>query len=210
MKKLVVALIAIATLALVSTAQASITNAWWDADGDGVLECSTTSWDPITSTLWMEGAHCYDTAGHMEGLIQTDTPLDPTLTLSGSVQNQTSFAWIGYQIKIRMSVPWNWTTPGPTIENPPLYDWFITSQAGPWHIGGGIYEGIFDYSSGTPVGVGETLNWLYSIDFSGGLNIQFTQEMIPWSTQIPEPGSLALVGLGGLMLVHRLRRNRRA
>ncbi len=49
----------------------------------------------------------------MVGTIDTDTALDPTLTLSSAVNNDTAFAWIEYQVIVYMSVPSTFTTPAP-------------------------------------------------------------------------------------------------
>jgi hypothetical protein len=218
MKKLVVLLTAVAAFAFCSTSQATITNAVWGDDGDGIIQCEDWTWNNSPATLWMYGDHHQigeNTVGHMEGTIQTDSELDPVLTLGGSIVNDTSGAWWGYQIKVAMSVPFTFVSPGPNVNNPPTYnDWFVSSVWGPWHMGTGpytgMYLGILDFSMGTPIGIGDTMTFEYSINFSGGLMFSFTQEMTPWFTNIPEPSALALAGMGGLMLVLRLRRNRRA
>jgi hypothetical protein len=49
----------------------------------------------------------------MKAIIDTDTPLDPNLTLSSSVNNDTGFAWNGYQVNVVMSVPFSFTAPAP-------------------------------------------------------------------------------------------------
>ena len=45
------------------------------------------------------------TPGHMVGTVVLDSPEDPTLTLSGTIDNQTASAWYGYQINVIMSIP---------------------------------------------------------------------------------------------------------
>ena len=57
---------------------------------------------------------------------------------------------------------------------------------------------------------GDSLDFLYSINFTGTWGFDFTQEMIPWATDIPEPSTAVLAGFGALVLALRLRRNRRA
>ena len=105
MKKLALLLTAIGTLALCSTTYASITSADWMDDRDGVLVC--TNWSYSSDQLSMQGLQ-YDvpgqgTTGHMLGNIYTDTPVDPTITLASSVENDTGGAWLAYQINIAMN-----------------------------------------------------------------------------------------------------------
>jgi hypothetical protein len=213
MKRLVCLLTAIAAIALCSTSNASITNATWAADRDGVIVCNTWGFDLGQSSLWMYGdqyAVAGNSTGHMLGTIETDSALDPTLTLSGTLGNNTGGNWVGYQINVIMGTSFSFVPPGPTVGNPPTGDWFVASVvaptfqvSGPW---AGFYEGTLFFSGGTPIGIGADMDFLYSINFSDFTSFSFTQEMIPNIVAVPEPSALVLAGMGGLMLALRLRR----
>jgi len=113
--------------------------------------------------------------------------------------------WLGYQVNVIMSVPFSFAAPGPTVSNPPTDDWFVAGVVTPTLQGSGPYAGDYEgtlyFNSGTPVGIGGELDYLYSISFSGSTSYSFTQEAFAYETMVPEPGALALVGMGGLMLV---------
>lgn len=147
----------------------------------------------------------------MLGWVETTDPLDPTLTLSSAVENDTGQAWIGYQVNVIMSVPFTFTTPGPTVNNPSVDDWFLASTVAPTlQVSGpyaGEYEGTYNFSAGTPVGIGDELDYLYSIHFSGAMSYTFTEEITPMMAPVPEPGTIALLTIGGLGFAMRLRRN---
>ena len=151
------------------------------------------------------------TGTQYSGPAQTDTTLDPTLFLGSSVDNDTGGAWIGYQVNVIMSVPFTFVgTPG---VSDPTSTWYLanTPMVGP---GSGLYpptdyEGTIYYSGGTPLGVGAELDFNYAIHFVGSTDYAFTQEMIPVFSEVPEPGTLALAGMGGLVLALRLRRSSR-
>ena len=149
----------------------------------------------------------------MKAIIDTDTPLDPNLTLSSSVNNDTGFAWNGYQVNVVMSAPFLFTAPAPNAQNPSVNDWFLAAivppthqVSGPW---AGFYEGTLDFSAGTPVGIGGELDFQYTISFGSSTHYILTQEMIPSAVTIPEPSTIVLLAIGGLGLVMRLRRSSR-
>jgi hypothetical protein len=80
--------------------------------------------------LGVYGAQKAGEAG-MKAIIDTDTIADPTLTLSSSVNNDTGFAWNGYQVNVVMSVPFAFTAPAPNVHNPPINDWFLAAVVPP-------------------------------------------------------------------------------
>ena len=202
-------LTAVATFTWCSISNASIINATWNSDNYANLNC-TYLYPFQNDTLDMDGI-LYGPFGRMVGTVTTDTIEDPTLTLDSAVQNDSGGMWIGYQVNVIMSVAFTFTTPGPTVGNPPNNDWFIASTVNPTlQVSGpyaGMYEGTLNYSGGTPIGIGDELDYLYSIHFSGFTSYSFTQEIIAQVAAVPEPGTLALMGMGGLMLALRLRRN---
>ena len=70
-------------------------------------------------------------------------------------------------------------------------------------------EGTLYFSAGTPVNIGDELDFLHSIHFASSTHYAFTQEMIPLATAVPEPSTLGLIEVGALGLTLRQRRNLR-
>jgi hypothetical protein len=197
----------LAFLGYCATSRATITDSWWHDDGDGAIVCS--SWTFNNSTLTMSGDQYWE-PGHMLGWVDTDTATDPTLTLASGIDNDTAFAWIGYQVNVIMPNTFSFVGT-PSVQNFPLSDWSVTSVAAPTlqvsGIYAGDYEGTMDFAAGTPVGIGGELDFSYAIHFTGATEYSFTQEMIP--TEVPEPNELGLASgllFGGFELVKRLRK----
>jgi hypothetical protein len=211
MKKQIVLLAAVATLACCSISQASVTNAVWNTQNPSTLTC-TYIYPFGGNGLDMDAVQ--HATGLMVAEIFTDTIADPTLTLSSVVNNDTGFAWNGYQVNVVMSVPFSFTAPAPNAQNPPVNDWFLAAVVPPTLQGGaspwaGYYEGTLDFSAGTPVGVGGVLDFQYTISFGSSTHYILTQEMIPSMVTIPEPSTIALLAIGGLGFALRLRRSSR-
>ncbi|HTS17104.1 MAG TPA: hypothetical protein VMP11_05990 [Verrucomicrobiae bacterium] len=185
-----------AALLLSSTARASVTGAsWWD-DWDGALVCSGTNWNAATGVLSMSGNQ-YWGPGHMVGTIDTSGPEDPMITLASGIENDTNFTWTSYIVNVYMSstftltnaavtLPIDWTIAGTVEPSSPLV-------SGPY---AGDYEASLTLAAGTPVAVGDELDFQYQLKFSGSSHFAFTQEVIP----VPEPGAIEFATLGGLML----------
>jgi hypothetical protein len=211
MKKLITPFIVMAGLACGSIANASITGASWNSDGDADLVC-TYLYPFYNDTLTMDGIQ-YGPVAHMLGTVTTDTVLDPTLFLGSEVDNDTSLIWTDYHVNVVMAVPFTFVGT-PTVSNPSANDWFVSSVSAPaFQVSGpyaGLYEGTINFLGGTQIGIGGTLDFFYGINFSSSLDYAFTQEMIPSGYAVPEPGTLAFAAVGGLMLALRLRRNARA
>ena len=211
MKKQIALLVVVATLACCSISHASITGATWENLNYNALNCTSNAF--ASDTLGMYGVQ-KGGAASMKAIIDTDTIADPNLTLSSSVNNDTGFAWNGYQVNVVMSVPFAFTAPAPNVQNPPTGDWFLAGVVPPTLQGGaspwsGYYEGTLDFSAGTPVGIGEELDFQYTVTFGSSTHYIITQEMIPSMVTIPEPSTIALLAIGGLGLVMRLRRSSR-
>jgi hypothetical protein len=194
----------LAGIACCSITHAGITGASWNSGGSAI-QC-TYLYPFANNTLDMDGIQ-HAAPALMNGTIDTDTPADPTLTLSSAVNNDTAFAWVGYQVNVYMTVPFTFTTPGPSVNNPLPNDWFVSGVVAP-AFNGSQYEGTLYFSAGTPVGINGELDFLYSIHFGSSTHYEFSQEMIPSSVPVPEPSSLAFLAIGGLTLV--LRRKLRA
>jgi PEP-CTERM motif len=211
MKRLACLLTASAALSLCSTTYADITSAWWHDDGDGAIVC--TDWTFSGQALTMKGNQ-YSSPGHMLAWVDTTDTVDPSLTLGNSINNDTTIPWIGYQVNVIMNVPFTFVPPGPSADNPPTSGgWYLANIWAPTLQTGGDYPGLYEGSlffNGTAINIGDELDYLYTVKFSGSTHYTLTQEAFAYMTLVPEPGTLALLGMGGLMLALRVRRNRRS
>jgi hypothetical protein len=159
--------------------------------------------------------------GHMVGGGQLSDAGDPRLTLGSSIDNDTNFAWIAYTVNVYMptnEVPTftivNTGTLAPSVDNP-NNDWTVASVVEPSSEPvvssgefAGDYEGTLNLQGGTPLAIGDELDFGYTIQFSGASHFDFTQEVIPIA--VPEPGAIDLVAVsGGLLAGLALIRSRR-
>jgi hypothetical protein len=181
----------IAALLLSSTliTRASVTEAVYASDGDGAIICD--GWTVgNTETFYLYGDQ-YFAPGHVLGTINTDTPEDPTITLWNTIDNDTSFAWSSYQVNFYLST--TFTISAPAVLTPG--DWSSAITAAPaWD--GTRWKATVTYTSGTPIGIGDTFEFKYKVAFSGATTYAFCQEFIP----VPEPGTMSFL-LGGLVLL---------
>jgi hypothetical protein len=226
MKTKILVAFGLAFLAFCTTGRADITNAWWHDDGDGVLVCKTwgnNSGSLPAPNMTMTGDQYtvpgQSAAGHMLGWVQTDSPTDPTLYLGSAVDNDTAFAWTSYQVNVVMPVDFSFVANSEYVANYPASppngwtpDWTVANVIAPILQNTGIYankyEGTINLTGGTPVQVGDELDFGYGIHFAGSTDYSFTQEMIPMGV-VPEPSDLGLASallFGGIELVKRLRR----
>jgi len=210
MKKTTILLAFAATFSLSLAARADITSAdWWPSD-ISQFTCSSNGFSG--GVLWMNGTQLQPTTT-IAGNIYLNSPGDPTLTLANSINNDSGNLWIGYQVGVVMSIPFTFVNLPPTVSNPPNNDWFVASvnpptlqASGPY---AGQYEGTLQFSEGTPVSIGGELDWQYSINFAGSSQNSFTEVLMPVTQPIPEPGALAMAGLGGLLLAAQILRQAR-
>ncbi len=181
-------------------AQASIVTWQCQDDGDGAIVMNSKSWDSGTSTLqlvFQQKAY----PGHISGNFGTDTELDPTVWMIESVDNSTGFDWTSYRIAIGMDKAFSIIG----VVAPPDWTWAISPPAGGQPLPGDPspgtgWVGTLDYYAGTPIAPGGTGQFGLVVQFTG--SVAFSTEQVP----IPEPATLALLGLGGLALVRRRRR----
>ncbi|MCE5280401.1 MAG: PEP-CTERM sorting domain-containing protein [Planctomycetaceae bacterium] len=196
---------AVTCLALcVASASAGITDYAIANDGDGAINCVVDSWAD-------EGAETYSMTivgdqfwgpGHMVGEFTVDN--DPTVRVRNIIDNETSSAWIGYRVNVFLANPFMVSTaPADLLVYGPT-DWTATlTQSATWN--GTAYQAIIDYTGGTPIAVGETLDFGYKFIFQG--TVQYCQEMIPISLAIPEPATMSLLAIGGLAALLRRKRS---
>lgn len=216
MKKVYIIYVSVgAILACCPVSNASITNAWWSIGEGASMTYSSWSFtnNSFGSTLSMSGIQSNTATANMVGGIKTSDPTDPTLTLSSAVNNDSGQIWIGYQVDVILSSFYTFVTPDPTVNNPPNNDWIVASVFAPTlQVSGpyaGDYLGTIDFAGGTPVGIGDELDFSYSIHFVGSSSYALTQSVTPEVAPVPEPGTATLLAIGGLGLVLCLRRNRR-
>lgn len=203
MKRLSLILVVVGGLLYCSTSKANITNVVFQSDGDGaIIDCPVYTWSGDVSSLSVpiKGDQLWGPA-HVSGIIDTTGPIgDPSLTISSAIVNDTAFTWTAYQVNVYMNN--SFTLSGQAVTLPP--DWGATiAQAPAWN--GTQYEGQLLFTAGTPVMVGDELDFGYTVSFSGATSFVFTQEMIP----IPEPGTFGFLAVGALLLGATLTAGRR-
>jgi hypothetical protein len=202
-------LVCLALLSWVAACPAGVIGVAAD-DGDGAINCTGT-W--AANPLWTPGSELdagtmsivgqqYWGPGHVgtEGLDDTAyfaVNGDPTVKLITSIDNDTTFAWTGYHVNVYMDQPFTLSVPTVT------YDSWTVANLGTYPLSaalvGGQYVATIDYVGGSPLPIGDTLDFSYKLTFTG--SVHYCQEMFP----IPEPGTIALVltGLVGLVIVGR-------
>jgi hypothetical protein len=192
--------IAVALAASVSLSRASIVSQNLAHDGDGVITCSVSELtnNILGYQLNVDGCQHQFTAGHILGDIITDTELDPTLALYQSIENDTDVVWGDYHVQVTMSKSFTFSNVGVANSG-----WTFTTNA-PVQFGTN-WIGSIDYYAGTPVLVGGTFDFNYSVSFIGSAS--FCEQLTP--SAVPEPGTTVLVMAGGIFLAGWTVRRRR-
>lgn len=175
-------------------AQSAITDVTYQADGDGGVVCPSYQWPGGDSVSVYGDQYCQP--GHILFNVSTDTEQDPTLALLNAIDNDTGFAWTGYEVDIWMNK--TFSISGPTVLLPP--SWSVSSVDQPvlgtaYQDGVAIpnvYIGKLFFSGSSPIAVGGTLEFAFSISFSGSAS--FTEQLVP----VPEP-SLGFLGIGAIL-----------
>lgn len=191
-------LIGVGLCLLSSFCRAGIIGVEYADDGDGAFVCDPYTWEgaPAEALSINVVGNQYGEVGHILGEITTDTPVDPTLTINNSIDNDLDFAWTAYIVNVYMSS--DFAIANAVVSTP--NDWTVSVIDPTFN--GSDYMGQIQYSSGTPVAIGGLLDFGYDIVFEGSTSFTFCQEM----TAIPEPASLGLIALvsGGLYFRRRL------
>jgi hypothetical protein len=187
--KLKIAAFAVATLFLtgLTTARANITGITYASDNSAALNCPIYTW-PGGTGVNIYG-YQYWGPGSIGFNVTTDSSGDPTLTLGNAIVNDTGFAWSGYEVTVTMGQ--TFTLSSALVTTPA--DWSVSSVMQPGAPVAGVYTGDIFFSAGTPVQIGQALDFSYNLSFLG--SVQFTETLTP----TPEPGTCSLL-LGGLAL----------
>lgn len=174
-----------------SVANASVTGVT-DWNYSGGIYCYNPLWDS-TGDIAIDGHQ--SGAGQMGGTITTSDPLDPTLTIANTIDNDSSFAWTGYIVNVSMGT--SFIILSANVTAPPGWTASITQPGAPV---AGIYTGTINYLGGTPVAIAPAANseldFTYQVAFSGSTSYSLTESVTP----VPEPATLSLLALGGLLL----------
>jgi hypothetical protein len=128
----------------------------------------------------------------LQAALTADSPADPTLQMSDSVNNDTGLNWTSYGVTISMPVDFSISTG--TVSNA---GWSLFSEtqpvqsngSGPW-VGNIVYQGV---SAPVATGTG-SLGFGYAVTFAGSTSYQVCQAFAV--NPVPEPGTLALLVAG--------------
>ncbi len=185
----------VATLFLTTalpSAHANVTGISYSSDNSGAINCPVYAW-PGGTNVSIYGSQ-YSGPGSILFNVTTDTSGDPTLTLANSINNDTAFAWTGYEVQVTMAQTFTLSTAAITVPA----DWFVGSVVQPVIPPGSPvgtpYTGEIFFNAGTPIQPGGQIDFSYQLSFDG--SVAFTETLTP----TPEPGTASLL-LGGLLAV---------
>lgn len=187
MKRKILALAVAASFLTGLTARANITGITYSSDNNAVLNCPIYTWPGGTGVNIYGYQH--SGPGSIDFNVTTDSSGDPTLTLGNTIVNDTGFAWSGYEVTVTMQQTFTLSSALVTVPA----NWSIGSIVQPGAPVGGIYTGNIFLSAGTPIQVGQPLDFSYQLSFDG--SVAFTETLTP----TPEPGTCSLL-LAGLAL----------
>jgi hypothetical protein len=186
---LYIGIVSSAILALAASANAgSITSVFATGGADltsgSGLNTDGTAWVAVTAPS--SASQQYDINGTVEG--------DPTLFVDQTIQNNTAGGWDQYTVTITPS------SPSSIISNvmalPPAFfpDYLPTKT---------VVGNQITYSGGiVPVGATFETRFQFDVDSTGNA---FTYTVANTFHVVPEPASLTVLGMGGLLLLRRKR-----
>jgi hypothetical protein len=224
MNKVFSLLCAIVLLATTSVCQASLLGVECQPDGDGAITMKESPQVPEGYT-WEDnglsqegipeytfsifGTHSVATGpssihpedigshtAHMEGEFLPGQDGDPNVTFINSIDNDSGYTWVGYNVNLYMSVPF--TILSASALNP--LDWNPPAIVTPANWNGTYYVASVNYSAGTPIPNGGTFDFKYKINFNSPAPYNFIQEMTPIAVAVPEAGTLSLLSIMGAMV----------
>jgi hypothetical protein len=162
----------------------------------------TTNYEQVSMTATQSAP------ASMYGSIVTDGTTDPSLRFLTYIDNGSGLDWTNYQVLVFLSQAFTITNPAVEIPG----DWNIAYTTNSYYNAGlGAYEGYIDLSAGTTVSGNPddpgTLEYSYTILFSGATGYTFSQDLTP--NPVPEPGTAGLLAMGLLLGGYVARRVRR-
>jgi hypothetical protein len=120
---------------------------------------------------------------------------DPTMTVIERMTNNTSAAWDSYSITVAPD-------PGYVVSNLVRDALMPTNLFSDWSTS--LDGTTITFYNGPGVGIGQTLVAEFDFDITDG-DFGYHVSNLPHSTPVPEPASLAMVGLGAAVLLRRRR-----
>jgi hypothetical protein len=189
-----------------STASAGIVGWNCGADGDGAIETvGDLAWDDtlpaeegISAYELRMDAQQFSGPAHMEGDFTVEG--DPIVYLMEDVDNQTDFTWTAYDFKVFMTQPFTITT----AFAPFGWDYTISPISGPGVVfphdsGTGYLIDVLFTSTDSQYDIDPTEVGTFGVRMQFDGSVAFCTEQTP----IPEPATLAMLGLGALGLLRR-------